>query len=236
MSKKPFLYGFRGKAVWKVNRVFMAAFAVVAVYLYLGRLSVCIAIASQIPDVPKWVLGAALLACVWYCDRRIAQRVRDPALPGIPSAWFTLLGILALLFAVATADSRTFFRIYNCGLTLFLCGSSWRLRRNLDRARRSRQRTDGRSWYTTMRSLRRHGLRLDRGRPTGERGRRVGLGQGHLHLHRPAPNRDESPAAQPAGIGSRAMLTIHTGGWTTSPPRRALSNMPPTSVSTWSSR
>jgi len=51
--KKPFLYGFQGKARWKTNKVFFCAGLIIFFYIEIGKLKWSIELAKQVPFIWK---------------------------------------------------------------------------------------------------------------------------------------------------------------------------------------
>jgi len=138
LQKIPFTYGFRGKARWSTNRVFLGATLLVVLYVQLGRAGWCIKVAEDVPLLWKWVSACGLLGFVWVCEWKIQERVLDPSLPQLSWSVLLGLGLVALLFAVITADQRLLFIGWTTAITVLLYGSDWYYRKKLAKLHKSR--------------------------------------------------------------------------------------------------
>jgi len=118
--KKPFTYGFRGKARWRTNRVFFCTAVIVFFYIEIGKVKWSIEVANHIPLWVKYIVFATMFVCLWYSGVKIQRRVVDPSLPLPRFSWFLLNGLIVFMFAIISADRRLLFDICTSLTILFL--------------------------------------------------------------------------------------------------------------------
>jgi hypothetical protein len=128
-------FHLRGKARWRKRRVFLYALLIMVFYVEIGRLKCLAAVAAHVPFLGKSLALAALVAVLWYVGWRIQRRVLQPTLPELENGWVFLLGFFACVFAVVTADSRTFFSGCTFLMILSMCALERYYWRKLDRAK-----------------------------------------------------------------------------------------------------
>ena len=109
--KKPFLYGLRGKAQWRMNWFVLCYFVFFLIYFRIGNKSWIIETAKDVPLLWKCLVFVALFASIWYADRRINNCGFDRTLPRLKPGWILWIPFIALTFAIVTADTRTLFYV-----------------------------------------------------------------------------------------------------------------------------
>jgi hypothetical protein len=110
--KRPFLYGFRGKAAWRVNRVIFGSALIIYLYMKINETSWSAAIARQVPLPWKLLVLFIFLSSVSYAFWRMGRHISNPELPLSNRVWLLLPLLMAFGFAIISADCET----------LFLCG------------------------------------------------------------------------------------------------------------------
>jgi hypothetical protein len=113
-----------GRASKKLTLVVLFAFVAMVLYMKVGCFDWSLAAAGRVPPWGKYIILLSLLASICYSDWAIQRRVRTPSLPA-PRFWlFVWDGLVALAFAVVTADSRILFYSATFAWIFFLCFSS----------------------------------------------------------------------------------------------------------------
>jgi O-antigen ligase len=108
-ARKPFLHGLRGKTNRKLNSIVFICFAIMVLFVKIGRLDWSLEIAKNVPSVWKYFLGTAMFFLVWYVDWKVSRRVFDQTLPRLGLFPVILLGVVMFAFAIVSADRRIFF-------------------------------------------------------------------------------------------------------------------------------
>jgi ABC-type uncharacterized transport system permease subunit len=131
--KKPFLYGLRGKARWRKNRVFLSALFIAWIYVDIGKTQWSLEVARAVPLLWKGIAMVVMFASICYSAWRVNRRILDTALPPLHSAWLLWNVVAAFVFAVVSADQRVLFHVCTLLTILFLCCSEGYYRRKLVR-------------------------------------------------------------------------------------------------------
>lgn len=118
--KKPFLYGFHGKARWKSNKVFFCSGLMVFAYIEVGKIQLIITIASMIPFWVKCAIFVVMFILLGYSGWRIQKRVLSPSFPPPKPTIIFMAIAIAFIFALVSADRRVFFDICTSITILFL--------------------------------------------------------------------------------------------------------------------
>jgi hypothetical protein len=112
---RPFLYGFRGKAAWRVSRLIVCVSLIIFLFLKTNELHLSVVIANKVPLVWKWVSLIALQASVAYSLclhwRHYWRHNENTNLPRGNRGWLLLPVVPAFVFAIITADQRTLFNV-----------------------------------------------------------------------------------------------------------------------------
>jgi hypothetical protein len=126
-----------GKASRRMTLVICCAFFYLVLYMKVGYLPQSVAVARVVPLWGKGLVGILLFASIWYSDWRIQRRVLRPDLAPPRRVLFYWDGLIALTFAVVTADARTAFYICTYTWVVFLFASSYVYGRKWAKVRRS---------------------------------------------------------------------------------------------------
>jgi hypothetical protein len=89
-------------------------------YEKVGDTAWSIRVASRVPMLWKIFVLLAMFTTIWYVACRIDRRGFDPLLPALDKRWLIWLAIVALTFAVITADKRVLFHIGTCSCMAFM--------------------------------------------------------------------------------------------------------------------
>ena len=109
--KKSFLYGFRGKSAWKLNRAILVGVLIMFAYLRVGRSDWSNHIAGIVPVGFKYLALIAMLAVSAYTSRQIDRGIVDRALPRMNPVWLVVEVIGLFAFAIISADKQTLFNL-----------------------------------------------------------------------------------------------------------------------------
>ena len=111
------MYGLRGKAAWRLNRVIASVAFIIFLYLKVNDARFSMAIAKKVPLGWKWGGLLAMLASLAYGYWRMGRHIQKPALPPSKRAWLLLTTVAAFAFAIVTADQKT---LFNWGTILWV--------------------------------------------------------------------------------------------------------------------
>jgi hypothetical protein len=117
LKKLPFLYGLRGKAAWRLNRVIACVALIIFLYLKVNDARFSIAIAKEVPLGWKWGGLLAMLGSLAYGYWRMGRHIQNPTLPRSKPAWLLLPVAAAFTFSIVTADQQT---LFNWGTILWV--------------------------------------------------------------------------------------------------------------------
>ncbi|HZL14225.1 MAG TPA: hypothetical protein VFC85_08790 [Verrucomicrobiae bacterium] len=136
--KKPFLYGFQGKARWKTNRVFLVCFAIMFLFDQIGKLKWCIEVAGKIPFFWKCFALATMTVCIFIYSSKIYSRAIYRRTHGVTLlkphiAWFIMILVAGFTFAIISADYRIFFNISTALLILSCFAFDYYYRRKAEK-------------------------------------------------------------------------------------------------------
>lgn len=89
-EKLPFMYGLRGKAAWRFNRVVLSVALIIFLYFKVNEARLSVMIAEEVSLGWKWGGLFAMLASVGYGFWRMGRRIHNPALRQSPRVWLVL--------------------------------------------------------------------------------------------------------------------------------------------------
>ncbi len=122
LKKLPFLYGFRGKAAWRLNRVIASIALIMLLYLKVNEWRFSMASAKEVPLGWKWGGLLVMLVSAAYGYWRMGRHIPHPTLLRSNRAWLLLPVVGAFVFAIITADQPTLFNWGTILLVLVVSG------------------------------------------------------------------------------------------------------------------
>ena len=114
------LHEVRSKAHRRLNVVLLVSVLIMVLYVEVGERALSIEVAKRVPMVWKCLTFLTMFAVLWYADWRIQRRVFDLALPALEPRWVACLALVAVTFAVVSADVRVLFYVGTSACLVYL--------------------------------------------------------------------------------------------------------------------
>ena len=123
--KRPFLHAFRGKSQWKTNRAVLFALTFMVIYVELGDTEWSKRLVKNLSYAWQVAVFLVLVPSLWYSFAKIYQPRPDSNCSRLNRVWVIWDGVIALAFALATANHRTLFYVCTYSLIALLFAMVW---------------------------------------------------------------------------------------------------------------